>query len=1621
MIITLIKSTQMFSLTLPQRVKGQYWLTDLDEKGRLRQLASIEAIDEKWFLKENKMVKIFDTEGNVLKNHILTPSSFLYLKIENSDERVILFAENIDYTRQTLTRIVAKEPAVFTIGRDPNNNFCFNNRFVSNEHARLMFDGEAWSICDLASKNGTYVNGYRIETKKLKPGDFIYIMGLKMVVGSNYIALNNPDEKLKIKSDSIGIGRTQVARNSDENIPEQPEKQFFSRSPRFRKEIEHAEVKIDPPPPLEKEETVPLALMIGPSITMGMTSVSTGLISLINGINGGNMASVIPTLLMSVSMLLGTVLWPLLTKRHEKKQRIANENRRQEKYLEYLSEIGEKFKRLSREQSDILNENLTSQGECADRVMMEKSNLWERVLGQADFLKLRLGIGTIEMDAEVKYPEKKFTMDDDILQNAMLTLAEEPKVLHNVPISLSLTENAAVGFYGEKAATYNFMKSVILQLVALHSYDELKIMILLDKSDEDEWAFTKYIPHFWSDDKRIRFFASDDDEVKEISAFMEKNILVRQDKYNRSYADFAPYYVLISASGKLSRKCETLSKLLSSKGNIGFSALFIGEKFNDFPKETKTVIHVNGRNTKLYDKDNTTGAQIVFDAEHADESIFGRVSEKLANIELDVNGQQYTMPSMITFLEMFNVGKVEYLNSLTRWRENNPTKTLQTPVGVNSEGELFNLDLHEKYHGPHGLVAGMTGSGKSEFIITYILSMAVNYHPDEVSFILIDYKGGGLAGAFENADRCIKLPHLAGTITNLDGASIKRSLISIQSELRRRQSIFNDALRITNEGTMDIYKYQQLYRDKVVTEPLPHLFIISDEFAELKTQQPDFMDQLISAARIGRSLGIHLILATQKPSGVVDDQIWSNSKFRVCLKVQERADSQDMIKCPDAAELTQTGRFYLQVGYNELFALGQSAWCGADYIPTDVIEKTVDTSIQVGMGIFELNKGYFDGNEKMTAEECLNAINRMFKVEANSQYEKGELKVSYKDNVQVIDKSVKIYDYKEFDAVSTESIDTDGGERPKTVFCDKEINTETEFLDGPANRRKISFQISKAAYQQNIEAYEVGKIVVMPKAGAQQSLTRGLSYSKPISVEITDVNYVGVMVTITGYDCDAEQFLKDEPENQGINAKKTISPVSNPKDEDEKIQTIPSKDIPEGVSIKPAANNNGITVTFGHTFKINDPIYSKQEWRNPAIDPSIELSATISDFNVSVHNVGKLLLSKKAVGNVKLSYKTEFTANAKAEFRYSPANNGNGGLKIDFKDKKVSGNFFANIKNARFTGSSAGGSKSIKLAQVIIPLGSGFTIGATLYLEIRFDGTINLKIMQSNAYELTIKKTSWFSYRANTANLSTTDTDSHVNANVTIALALNPNVGYFGDPIIDGEIKAKFEIDAEARFFSHDEKPQSGYVYVTKYTADEWSKSGDLKYCIGIDYNLSFEGNLLTEKSKVGKFVIKTLKAKSVSMFKPINLWSHSSHFEDGKYMSNCTRDGSGQTAVEVNGQGKIYLEKYKSIVREGDEESVSITSLPLSDKDIKNKGGIKVSIADPNIAEVRYNKTKKTISIVAKHEGSTEITVIIERNKKKTRFYEQKISVTVEKGLENQSVAYFDKKSLMDYAFYSI
>ena len=505
---------------------------------------------------------------------------------------------------------------------------------------------------------------------------------------------------------------------------------------------------------------------------------------------------------------------------------------------------------------------------------------------------------------------------------------------------------------GKDEDIFRFVDSIILQLMTFHSYDDLKIIFLISKKHLDVWEKYKELPHCFSNDKRMRFFASNVEDAKEVSSFLNQEFSNRLNNLNEETEEnevkektFSPYYLIITDDYPMIRKLDIIDNMLKFKDDCGFSLVCVENQLRRLPSECVNFVSIDDKASVVLCTDINNYYQQQFSNELSYNIDVEACLKKLANIPIEFTEDNRNLPTSIGFLEMFNVGKVEQLNTLNRWKLNNPMQSLRAQVGVNDEGNPIYLDLHEKYHGPHGLIAGTTGSGKSEFIITYILSMALNYSPNEVAFILIDYKGGGLAGAFENKTQGIRLPHLAGTITNLDKSELNRTLVSINSELQRRQQKFNEVRDKLGESTIDIYKYQKFFREKKIDEPMPHLFIISDEFAELKAQQPEFMDDLISAARIGRSLGIHLILATQKPSGVVNDQIWSNSKFKVCLKVQDTSDSNEMLKMPDAAYITNAGRFFLQVGNNEMLVLGQSGWAGTQYVASDVVKRKYDRSV----------------------------------------------------------------------------------------------------------------------------------------------------------------------------------------------------------------------------------------------------------------------------------------------------------------------------------------------------------------------------------------------------------------------------------------------------------------------------------------------------------------------------------------------------------------------------------------------------------------------------------------------------------------------------------------------------
>lgn len=948
--ITLLINDTMQHMLLPSKIKGKYAFFHHNEYGKYEEFISVEATGGKWYAKAGKKTYLFGENKEKVLETPIEASKVNLIGYRRSDQRALIYPQLITEDRKLFNHYTLPRQGKILIGRNESfrgADINYNLAYISTKHAELSVFEDNIEIKDLGSVNGTFVNGKKVTEAVLKPGDLIELFGLRMIVGKGYISLNNPDGAVSVnQSILVPMSMIQLEKtNGEANIwaEEDQEEDYFYRSPRYRRGFEDYEFKIDPPPAYHEFEKTPMILILGPSLTMGMTSVVVGLISVQNALNnGGNMMSSVPTLIMSFSMLIGTILWPVMSKRYETKKHTDKENLRQNKYLAYLEKRKSELESLIEDHKAHLFENYVDVKTCMSRVQSSENNIWERMAKHEDFLELRLGKGNLVAPIHIKAPERSFSLHDDNLQEEIFKITEHPLWVTDSPIRTNLRSHWITGVVGEKKRVAEFVKGLLLQASALHSYDELKICLLFNPMEIDIFKEFRWLPHAWSDDQSLRFFASEPNEIKEVFNQIEKVYfnrleIDREDELEK----VEPHYLIVTLDKEITEKSALYQKILKDDKYRGISFINAFEAVSELPKESSVVIELSEEEGKVYDYSNTNAQIVSFKPDSFDANAVEPYFKALANIRLRKEESNGDLPNMLTFLEMFGSQKVEHLNILSRWKENSPVRSLEAPIGVLPSGELFKLDLHEKYHGPHGLIAGMTGSGKSEFIMTFILSLAVNYHPHEVAFILIDYKGGGMADAFAH------LPHLAGTITNLDGSSVRRSLISIQSELKRRQRIFSETGKRLNTSNIDIYKYQSLFREGKVTEPVQHLFIISDEFAELKAQQPEFMAQLISAARIGRSLGVHLILATQKPAGVVDDQIWSNSKFRICLKVQERADSMDVIKRPDAAELKNTGRYYVQVGFNELFELGQSAWAGAAYNPDQELSGEVEKELSV--------------------------------------------------------------------------------------------------------------------------------------------------------------------------------------------------------------------------------------------------------------------------------------------------------------------------------------------------------------------------------------------------------------------------------------------------------------------------------------------------------------------------------------------------------------------------------------------------------------------------------------------------------------------------------------------------
>ena len=974
--IALIGKDKFLKLALPEIPMGSYWINDSSGENE-KKLVNVEGKNGKWQIVTNRLVKILNPnviditsdevkiktqKDSILDKAILEENGVYAIAIGDLNNIYILYCYPLVETNFKHFSINNNITEIF-IGKSEKNQITYNNNLTAHTHTRLVLYNNNWILENIDKKYGTVVNGELVSNKSkvLHNGDIIFIMGLKIIIMKKSIFINNPLNKLELdkkvfrelKSNPINIfGEEEASIDADyyDDKPLYSDKEYFSRAPRLTKIIKRESIKIDPPPSIEEKDETPAALVLGSTLSMGVLMLLSSGRAMVGTINGtASKTEVIVEVLIAFIMLVAIVLFPILNVKYEKKKKIKREEKRQKRYRKYIDTKIEQIDDAMMKQREILLENYIPPEECKKIILNKETRLWERNIEDYDFLSVRLGIGKVPLEADINYPEESFKMEDDNLIDILHDVTNKSKILQGAPIVYSMAEKNISALISQNSdSLFNMVQSLLMQLITFHSYEDLKLVFWV--SDRKKWEFVKMLPHVWNDSREIRFFSDEYSDIERIAKYLEeewKNRTSNENLYNnqRDFKSYSPYYLIITDDYKKIEDIKIIKEILENKTNVGFSLLFVTKDWIQLPNECKTFITFNENSGRIFESKLEEGNQREFNIHLPDEFLFDEISEKLSNIPIkySISGKN-NLPSVYPFMEMFDVGTIEQLNIQQRWMNNDSTISLKTPIGIDSTGRKIFLDLHEKYHGPHGLIAGSTGSGKSEFIITYILSLAVNYHPDDVAFVLIDYKGGGLAGAFQKKN--IKLPHLVGTITNIEKIGLQRSLASIESELRRRQIEFNEARNMTDEGTIDIYKYQKLYHEGVVKEPIPHLFIICDEFAELKQQQEEFMDELISVSRIGRSLGVHLILATQKPAGIVNEQIRSNSRFGVCLKVQTPDDSRDVISKPDAAYLKGQGQFFLQVGNDEYFTLGQSAWTGAQYIPSDIVKKKVDNSVE---------------------------------------------------------------------------------------------------------------------------------------------------------------------------------------------------------------------------------------------------------------------------------------------------------------------------------------------------------------------------------------------------------------------------------------------------------------------------------------------------------------------------------------------------------------------------------------------------------------------------------------------------------------------------------------------------
>jgi S-DNA-T family DNA segregation ATPase FtsK/SpoIIIE len=681
-----------------------------------------------------------------------------------------------------------------------------------------------------------------------------------------------PDSSVKPTEDGVGLD--------------------FNRPPRIVEPLPQHRHRVPARPVYRGRNPFPLLIMFAPAV-MGL-----GMVLLFHNLIYGVFAGFSP--------VFGFANW-ISGRRNGRKQ--------------FKQDLAEYFVRKAEEErsiaAEVARERVLRLGVAPDPAAILRvavgpgRRLWERRRTDPDHLVLRIGTADQPSMMEVEDEDRGGVFRERVRWN-----------VPSIPLGVGLAERGVVALAGPPERIRPLTGWLLAQIAAMHSPTGVRIALLTDPGGAADWEWLRWLPHTRSPLGPGLLIGNDAEtlayRISELLGAVARRQEAAHSALGRALFSEPDIVVVVDGARRL-RDMPGLVQLLAEGPRVRVFCLCLDREVRLLPKEASSVIVDDGVTLTLRQDGLPEFSGIRPDLVGPD--WFETVARALAPLRDATPDDGNVLPAQVRLTELLGLEEPEPEQIAARWLAR-PASTV-APIGVGYDG-VVSVDLAAD--GPHALIAGTTGSGKSELLQTLVASLAVANRPDELTFLLIDYKGGS---AFRD---CVNLPHTLGMVTDLDGHLVNRVLESLAAALRRRERL------LAEHGAKDQPDYLALRRTDRALPPLPRLVLIVDEFATLVREVPEFIPGIVSIAQRGRSLGIHLVLATQRPAGVITGDIKANTNLRIALRVLDPGESKDVIDTGDAAVIPAAlpGRALVRLSHRAVAAF-QTAYAGAQHAQAEEV------------------------------------------------------------------------------------------------------------------------------------------------------------------------------------------------------------------------------------------------------------------------------------------------------------------------------------------------------------------------------------------------------------------------------------------------------------------------------------------------------------------------------------------------------------------------------------------------------------------------------------------------------------------------------------------------------------